>query len=291
MGKKIKCYGHTLKFVLPFELQKIFKFHDSIPDGEPSEEYSSTDTDPQIPLQNLLMRARREGYVTGLFVEMEICDTTLDFWLKANNISKPITNTKQQLIQEQVKLIRGIIRGMKYLQENKIMHCDLKPDNILIKREPGKCDGKLSVKIADFGLSMYIPVEFDQEGNLNEKTISIRGNMRYRAPELLFKSSATYSLQSEIYSVGMIISEIVTVSTLPLRGKPRKVFDTLATKLSKFEGNNKDVKMFVTSMGRMLQENSNIRMDCAEFLNLDFDWCALSSEDNFVAMENVFAMF
>jgi serine/threonine protein kinase len=44
------------------------------------------------------------------------------------------------------KIINGICDGLYYLHENRIVHLDLKPPNILL-------DGNMVPKIADFGLS------------------------------------------------------------------------------------------------------------------------------------------
>ena len=47
------------------------------------------------------------------------------------------------------KIIEGTCRGLKYLHELFIMHCDLKPDNILL-------DGKMRPRIADLGISQLL---------------------------------------------------------------------------------------------------------------------------------------
>ena len=74
-----------------------------------------------------------------LYIQMELCDTTLKDILKKNLQKK-----------EKIKLFYGIICGMEYIHSNQIMHRDIKPSNILIKY----INDKPIPKIGDFGLSI-----------------------------------------------------------------------------------------------------------------------------------------
>ena len=46
-------------------------------------------------------------------------------------------------------LFKQIIQGLEYIHKRRILHRDIKLDNILL-------DGKGNVKIADFGVSKYV---------------------------------------------------------------------------------------------------------------------------------------
>lgn len=50
------------------------------------------------------------------------------------------------------QIIKGICQGLKYLHERRIIHLDLKPDNVLL-------DDSMVPKIADFGLSRLLGKE------------------------------------------------------------------------------------------------------------------------------------
>ena len=68
------------------------------------------------------------------------------------------------------KYAKQILRALVYLHRKKIMHLDIKPQNILL-------DDKLVAKIADFGTSaIFYQDDMDQ-------ILSHRGTMEFMAPE------------------------------------------------------------------------------------------------------------
>ncbi|XBI33194.1 hypothetical protein VPH35_056552 [Triticum aestivum] len=93
------------------------------------------------------------------------------------------------------QIIKQICDGLLYLHKEKhIFHMDLKPDNILL-------DNHMVAKIADFGLS-----------RLDEKSQTMDANrcvtLGYCCPEYLL--GGKMSVRSDIYSLGVIIIELVT---------------------------------------------------------------------------------
>ncbi|KAF7150026.1 hypothetical protein RHSIM_Rhsim02G0073800 [Rhododendron simsii] len=99
--------------------------------------------------------------------------------------------------EERFKIALGTARGLAYLHsscEQKIIHCDVKPENILL-------DDNLHVKISDFGISKLLSRE--QSGLFT----TMRGTRGYLAPEWLSNSPITD--KSDVYSYGMVLLEIV----------------------------------------------------------------------------------
>ncbi|XP_048331570.2 G-type lectin S-receptor-like serine/threonine-protein kinase At5g35370 [Ziziphus jujuba] len=101
--------------------------------------------------------------------------------------------------KERLKIVLGIAKGLAYLHsgcQHKIIHCDIKPENILLH-------GEGSAKISDFGMSKLL----DHHGNSKLLTI-MRGTRGYMAPEWLTSSGITD--KSDVYSFGMVLLEIVS---------------------------------------------------------------------------------
>ncbi|XP_059455085.1 LEAF RUST 10 DISEASE-RESISTANCE LOCUS RECEPTOR-LIKE PROTEIN KINASE-like 2.1 [Corylus avellana] len=98
------------------------------------------------------------------------------------------------------KIALGIARGLEYLHRGcntRILHFDIKPHNILL-------DENFCPKISDFGLAKICSKE--------ESIISMlgaRGTIGYVAPELVCRNIGGVSHKSDVYSYGMMVSEMV----------------------------------------------------------------------------------
>ncbi|MCD7454725.1 hypothetical protein HAX54_025788 [Datura stramonium] len=94
-------------------------------------------------------------------------------------------------------IVLGIARGLLYLHEeceNQIIHCDIKPQNVLL-------DENYTAKIADFGIAKLLMK--DQ----TRTSTNFRGTMGYMAPEWLKNVPVTTKV--DIYSFGVLLLEII----------------------------------------------------------------------------------
>ncbi|XP_031109148.1 G-type lectin S-receptor-like serine/threonine-protein kinase At5g35370 [Ipomoea triloba] len=99
--------------------------------------------------------------------------------------------------RERFEIAIGTARGLAYLHsgcEHKIIHCDVKPENILLH-------DNLLVKISDFGLSKLLSPE------QSSWFTTMRGTRGYLAPEWLTNSAITE--KTDVYSYGMVLLELV----------------------------------------------------------------------------------
>jgi serine/threonine protein kinase len=98
------------------------------------------------------------------------------------------------------KIALGIARGLEYLHRGcntGILHFDIKPHNILL-------DENFCPKISDFGLAKICAKE---ESNIS--MLGARGTAGYVAPELISRNFGRVSHRSDVYSYGMMVSEMV----------------------------------------------------------------------------------
>ncbi|KAG0453286.1 hypothetical protein HPP92_025950 [Vanilla planifolia] len=93
------------------------------------------------------------------------------------------------------KYLYQILSGIAYCHSHRILHRDLKPQNLLIDRKTN------SLKLADFGLARAfgIPIR-----TFTHEVVTLW----YRAPEILL-GSRQYSTPVDVWSVGCIFAEMV----------------------------------------------------------------------------------
>ena len=91
-----------------------------------------------------------------------------------------------------------------YCHAKGVVHRDLKPENIII--DSIAPDGKLSIKIIDFGTALF----FSTEHKLKETL----GTPYYIAPEVI---QGTYNEKCDIWSIGVILFVLLS-GTAPFNG-------------------------------------------------------------------------
>ena len=100
--------------------------------------------------------------------------------------------------------IRAILAGLEFAHARGIVHRDLKPENIMIQGD--------QVKILDFGLARR------RGGEAVTVTGEAFGTPGYMAPEQLEASGTEVDRRADLYSLGIIIYELLS-GTRPFRGK------------------------------------------------------------------------
>lgn len=103
-----------------------------------------------------------------------------------------------------VNIVRQIANALYHAHNNKIIHRDIKPHNVLISK-----DGR--VKVADFGIARAV-TSTTQTFSPN----SIMGSVHYFSPEQAKGKLATE--QSDLYSLGIVFYEMLT-KKLPFDGE------------------------------------------------------------------------
>ncbi|KAM3258423.1 hypothetical protein ACQJBY_050281 [Aegilops geniculata] len=101
----------------------------------------------------------------------------------------------------------GIAKGLTYLHDNCmncIIHCDIKPENILL-------DATFSPKVADFGLAKLLGRDFSRV------ITTMRGTIGYLAPEWI--SGTAITAKADVFSYGMMLFEIISLKRNVEHGK------------------------------------------------------------------------
>ena len=126
---------------------------------------------------------------------MEYCDgnTLEDVIKKHNNDSTPINRKDIYIYTKQ------ILKGLRVLHRNGIIHSDIKPGNIFLK----KAGENVQIKIGDFGMAML------KKGVVKLNSKDIKGfTPLYSAPEQKNRKG-TYNEKIDIYACGLILYELI----------------------------------------------------------------------------------
>ncbi|XP_075674495.1 cell division control protein 2 homolog isoform X3 [Castanea sativa] len=128
-----------------------------------------------------------------LYLVFEYLDLDLKKYMDSSpEFAKDLRQIKMFLYQ--------ILRGIAYCHSHRVLHRDLKPQNLLIDRRTN------ALKLADFGLARAfgIPVR-----TFTHEVVTLW----YRAPEILL-GSRHYSTPVDVWSVGCIFAEMVNQRAL-----------------------------------------------------------------------------
>ena len=129
------------------------------------------------------------------FVMELVRGTPITTFCDANNLST----------EERLDLFISVCHAIQHAHQKGIIHRDIKPSNVLIAMH----DDQPVVRVIDFGIAKAT------QQNLTEKTLFTRfqqflGTPTYMSPEQAGQSSLDIDTRSDIYSLGVLLYEILT---------------------------------------------------------------------------------
>jgi serine/threonine protein kinase len=166
---------------------------------------------------------------------------TLVFEYMDTDLKKFMDSSGGDLDLETIKyLLYQLLRGIAFCHEHRVLHRDLKPQNLLINK-------RLDLKLADFGLARAFGIPVRSYSN---EVVTLW----YRSPDVLL-GSKQYSTSIDIWSIGCIFAEMATGIPLFLGSNPQdqvtKIFsvmgkpnETVWSGLTLLEGWKKEYELF-----------------------------------------------
>ncbi len=123
----------------------------------------------------------------------------------------PITqycDSQRLTLQKRLELFIDVCHAIQHAHQKGIIHRDIKPSNVLV----ASYDGKPVVKVIDFGVAKATV------GSLTGQTLdtgigSILGTPMYMSPEQATLDNVDIDTRSDVYSLGILLYELLTGST------------------------------------------------------------------------------
>jgi serine/threonine protein kinase len=146
-----------------------------------------------IACKHIVCKERRNQRDDGIHFIFEEASCNLFQYIKENKNTLDFDLRKRYMIQ--------ILLAVEYIHKHSIIHCDLKPQNILILEDKTDVLGNKNViQICDFGLA--VPYTYQDHQTPNVVT------SWYRAPEIIL-GYPHYDYKSDIWSLGCIFFEMI----------------------------------------------------------------------------------
>ena len=191
----------------------------------------------------------------------------------------PITDycdLKKLTIRERLHLLIRVADGVQHAHQKAIIHRDLKPSNVLIT----EVDGKPMPRIIDFGLAkatMHLAGE-----TVLTRTGVFLGTPGYMSPEQAYPGMRDIDTRTDVYSLGVILYELLT-GFLPFNAAEwRKRQDEVLRELREPDPPRPSIK--VSSNRELAAKKAEVRgtvpSQLVATLRGDPDWITLKALEN-----------
>ena len=109
-------------------------------------------------------------------------------------------------LRERLKLFLDICHGVQHAHQKGMIHRDLKPGNILV----ASVDGNPLPKIIDFGIAKALDRDREGESEAATRVGEWLGTPVYMSPEQLDPDCGTADTRADVYSLGVVMYELLT---------------------------------------------------------------------------------
>ncbi|CAL4968242.1 unnamed protein product [Urochloa decumbens] len=156
-----------------------------------------------VPIVTACSTVDTEGKLFKALIYEFMTNGNLDVWLHHKGDGKA---SKCLNLTQRINIIVNVADALDYLHNDigsrSIIHCDVKPSNILL-------DNDMVAHLGDFGIaSFYRGSDSAPVGDPNTSSFGVKGTIGYIAPE--YAGGGRASTCGDVYSFGIVVLEVLT---------------------------------------------------------------------------------
>ncbi|KAF9206834.1 hypothetical protein BGZ49_001726 [Haplosporangium sp. Z 27] len=261
-GQVAKCYDHkTGEYVAIKIIRNKKRFHcQALVEVKILSNLNKWDPEDK---HNLIRMTDNFYFRNHLCIASELLSINLYEFIKSNSFQ----GFSLGLIK---RFCTQLLQSLELLNRNNVVHCDLKPENVLLKHPT-----KSSIKVIDFGSSCLE----------NEKVYTYIQSRFYRSPEVIL--GMAYNMAIDMWSLGCILAELYTgyplfpgeneqeqlACIMEIQGVPEQYLVERSSRRKVFFDSNGNPKLVVNSKGKKRRPGSKTlgqMLKCTDILFLDF---------------------
>ena len=224
----------------------------------------------------------RSEHIISLLDSFQVQSRTWAILPEMDSVTDRILIDPDELSEHIGQICWGLIKGLAYLHGHRIAHRDIKPDNLLVRKED------FCLKIIDFDIAIKVKDE-------DEEVDGKYGTEGWMAPEVKAQSSTYSPIRADRWSCGQVIIYLLNTfgkAETPLKGIAEKLKARRPTQRpSLLELHSSDALPVLDSVkGRRAGERKALRprrdiikVDEGEGLNTKKRRLAISREDESLA--------
>ncbi|MCU0523977.1 MAG: serine/threonine protein kinase [Elainella sp. Prado103] len=152
---------------------------------------------------NIVTCQSLEHTATGRYLVMDYCE--------GGTLRTLMSEESRLTLSQSLQLVMDVLAGLDHAHGRGIVHCDIKPENILLHVH----GTGWTARISDFGIARLLQEKMQREGDHEGDT----GSPAYMAPERFY---GQYSAASDIYSIGILFFELMA-GYRPFSGTPAEL--------------------------------------------------------------------
>jgi WD40 repeat protein/serine/threonine protein kinase len=178
-------------------------------------------------------------------------------------------------IADRLHLFTQVCSAVQHAHQKGIIHRDLKPSNILVEAH----DGRPVPKVIDFGLAKALSGQPLTEHTLFTAFGTVAGTPQYMAPEQAQFNAIDVDTRADIYSLGVILYELLTGTTPIERDKLKTAaFDEVLRLIREAEPPTPSRRFSSTASKPSVAANRQMEpLKLGRFLRGDLDWIVMKA--------------